>query len=166
MCASPLGFISLEKTAWYRCYFDCIMLSWHFLFSLTTLWSRGSTQVMTVEVEVGGRWGWCANTHMFYESRSCVPSLLQVGRKVWSDGTSTGLRVKDQRWGLGPVTHHGASGRRKEEAQEWLGWSDKAVDRERQILYGITYTWNLFKKPISWTQRIEEWLPLARRWWE
>lgn len=35
-------------------------------------------------------------THMFYKSRSCVPSLLQVGRKVWSDGKSTGLRVKDQ----------------------------------------------------------------------
>ena len=31
----------------------------------------------------------CKHTHVFYELRSCVPYLLQVVRRTWSDGKST-----------------------------------------------------------------------------
>ena len=36
------------------------------LFSLITLLFRSSTGVMTMVVEVDGRWGYCANTHMWF----------------------------------------------------------------------------------------------------
>ena len=48
----------------------------------------------------------CKHTHGFYELRSCVPYLLQVVRRTWSDGKSTWLRVKGRCGGLGPVTDH------------------------------------------------------------